>query len=331
MRAIVVTGAGGVGKTTIAASIASALARNGTTTLVTTVDPANRLATALGITSIGDEPHPTSVPNLDASMLDASASWHRVIRRHAPPDAAARLEKSPYFKAIAERFPAAQAYAAAEQMAAHLEDGRWEVVVVDTPPADGGLDFFESPQRIRRLIGGRLLRWVTGARLPGRRRLYQFTAAPALRLVDTVLGGPLLEEIAEFLLDLRTAYDGLSRRARQIERRLADASVVVVSTAEPAPLAEAERFFATTRSPVVVFNKALPEPWIDADPGDASPEIAANLSRWGAEALRQRNAREAFSAQHDLSPITIPLLEEAPTGLKALQQLAELAPPLGDL
>jgi arsenite-transporting ATPase len=334
VRGIIVTGAGGVGKTTIAAAIALSAADRGISTLVSTVDPANRLASALELSDIGDDPRPTPIAGLDACMLDASASWHRVIRRHAPPETAARLEVNPYFEAIANRFPAGQAYAAAEQMATYLESGRWDLVVVDTPPADGGLDFFSAPRRIRRLVGGRLLRWITGARLPGRRRLYQFTAAPALRLVDTVLGGPLLEEVAEFLLDLRTAHDGLSRRARQIERRLAAATVVVVTTAEPSPLAEAERFFGAGHAPqpaAVVFNKVLPPEWAAKPKRGAPPELAANLERWGAEALLQSHARTAFATRRGVDPIEVPWLEEAPTGLAELAVLLDRSPGLADL
>jgi anion-transporting ArsA/GET3 family ATPase len=330
VRAIVVTGAGGVGKTTVAAAIAATAARAGERTLVSTVDPARRLADALDLEELSDDPHPTPLPNLDACMLDASSSWHRVIRRHAPPDAADRLEVNPYFEAIANRFPAGQAYAAAEQMATFLESGKWDLVVVDTPPADGGIDFFAAPGRIRNLIGGRLLRWVTGASVPGRRRLYRFTAAPALRLIDTVLGGPLLQEVAEFLLDLRTAYDGISRRARQIDRRLADASVVVVTTAEPAALAEADRFYTTREAPQpagVVFNRSLPEDWADAD-ADGPTELVENLRRWGAEALRQRHAREAFAARHDQIPVVVPWLAQAPTGIDDLTAMSQW---VGDL
>ena len=128
-------------------------------------------------------------------------------------------------------------------MAEFIATGFWDLIVVDTPPAAGGLDFFLAPRRIRELVGGRILRWLTGARLPARRTLYRVTAKPVLRVADNVLGGPLLEEIAEFLLDLRTLYDGLASRARAIERRFSSAAVLVVATAGPTPLREARRFY----------------------------------------------------------------------------------------
>jgi anion-transporting ArsA/GET3 family ATPase len=269
-------------------------------------------------------------------MLDVTASWEGIIWRHAEPDVAARLERNPFFRAIADRFPAAQSYAAGEQLAEYLEAGAWEVVVVDTPPAGGGIDFFEAPGRMRDLIGGRVLRLVTGAGLPGRRALYRITARPMLRLTDNVLGGPLLEEVAEFLLDLRTLYDGLARRARVIERYFAAATTVVVTTADPTPLREARRFFEALpeiASPptAVIFNRALPASW--ADPAteielgmiDAATQVALhlNLEHWGAEARHQEEVRREFANRHATVPLRIPWLEHAPTSIEALAGLVE--------
>jgi anion-transporting ArsA/GET3 family ATPase len=334
---VIVTGAGGVGKTTIAAATAIASSRAGMRTLVLTVDPARRLADALGIEAIGNAPTPVSgQAHLWAAMLDVTASWEGIISRHAEPDVAARLEQNPFFRAIADRFPAAQSYAAGEQLAEYLEAGAWEVVIVDTPPAGGGIDFFEAPSRMRELIGGRVLRWVTGAGLPGRRALYRITARPMLRLTDNVLGGPLLEEVAEFLLDLRTLYDGLARRARVIERYFAAATTVVVTTAYPTPLREARRFFealpeVAAPPAAVIFNLALPAEWADPVPElapgsfDAATQIAlhVNLERWGAEARHQDEVRREFANRHETVPLQIPWLEHAPTSIDALAALVD--------
>ncbi len=148
-KVLVVTGAGGVGKTTLSAALAINAARSGVRTCVMTVDPARRLADALGVKTIGNLP--TEVPdqpNLSAAMLDVSASWEAMVHRHAEPDTADRLLADPFFRALADRFPAAQAYAAGEQMAEHIESHRWDLVVVDTPPSGGGLDFYTAPGRM---------------------------------------------------------------------------------------------------------------------------------------------------------------------------------------
>jgi len=336
---IIVTGAGGVGKTTIAAATAIAASRAGKRTLVLTVDPARRLADALGVESLGNAPTPVAdQPGLWAAMLDVTASWEGIIHRHADPDVAARLENNPFFRAIADRFPAAQSYAAGEQLAEYLEAAAWEVVVVDTPPAGGGIDFFEAPRRMRELIGGRVLRWITGAGLPGRRALYRMTARPMLRLTDSVLGGPLLQEVADFLLDLRTLYDGLARRARVIERYLADATTVVVTTAYPTPLREARRFFEdlpeiAAPPAAVLFNRALPADWAEAAPElspgtfDAATQIVLhnNRERWGAEARHQEEVRREFANRHNTLPLQIPWMEHAPTSIDALADLVDQA------
>jgi anion-transporting ArsA/GET3 family ATPase len=334
-RGVLVAGAGGVGKTTIAAAIGTAAARAGTSTLVLTVDPARRLADALGIDHIGNDPTPTpGEPLLATAMLDASASWEAIVRRHADPDTVERLITSRFFRAVADRFPAGQAYAAAEEMSAHLESGEFDLVVVDTPPSAGGIDFFLSPGRMRSLVGGRILRWLTGPKIPGRRALYAITARPVLKVADTILGGPLLEDVAEFLLDLRTAYDGISNRAREVERHLRAATSVVVTTADPTPVREAVRFFrelpdAASAPAAVVFNRALPLDWRLSGPPDGPPDLAealaANLERWGSEAQRQADVRAEFVERYDVLPTVIPWLTVAPTDLDSLHDLLAAA------
>ena len=122
---IVITGGGGVGKTTLSAAMAVGAARRNLRTCVVTVDPAKRLADALGVETLGN--HPTAVPNqpgLSAAMLDVSASWEAMVHRHADPEVAERLLSDPFFRTLADRFPAAQSYAAGEQMAEHIESHR---------------------------------------------------------------------------------------------------------------------------------------------------------------------------------------------------------------
>ncbi|MDX1691228.1 MAG: ArsA-related P-loop ATPase [Acidimicrobiia bacterium] len=333
-RAVLVAGAGGVGKTTVAAALGVTAARAGVRTLVLTVDPARRLADALGLEHLGNDPTPTpGEGHLAAAMLDASASWEAIIRRHADPDTVDRLVASRFFRAVADRFPAGQAYAASEEMAGHLESDEFDLVVVDTPPSAGGIDFFAAPGRMRTLVGGRILTWLTGPRIPGRRAIYSLTARPVLKVADTILGGPLLEDVAEFLLDLRTAYDGISRRAKQVERHLAGATTVLVTTADPTPVREAIRFFRelpdTASEPrTVVFNRALPLTWRadhDAVPGPpaAAEALESNLRRWAADAQRQADVRGEFTERYGVVPAVVPWLTASPTDLDRLAALVE--------
>ncbi|MDH3606126.1 MAG: AAA family ATPase [Acidimicrobiia bacterium] len=333
-RTVLVTGGGGVGKTTIAAALGVAAAQAGHTTLVLTVDPARRLATALGLDQLGNHPEPNpKLKGLSAAMLDSAASWDAIAFRHAPGEIAERLVTNPLFEAVATRFPSGQAYAAAEEMAVHLESGQWDVVVVDTPPASGGIEFFSAPRRMRELVGGRLLRWLTGAGLPGRRGLFNLAGRPALRLADALLGGPLLEQVAEFLFDLRTTYDGISAKAGVIEQHFDEAATLVVTTADPGPLREALRFHEVGIEPsLVVFNRALPREWASiAEPledGRAATALNDNLARWALEVRRQEDSRADFSGRVGTPIVTIPWLADAPVDLDGLRAVLSGAPTL---
>ncbi|MEN8233540.1 MAG: ArsA family ATPase [Actinomycetota bacterium] len=334
-QTVIVTGAGGVGKTTISAATAIQLAGPDRRTLVMTVDPAKRLADALDLHSLSNEPSPVpGVAGLWASTLDVTASWEAVIHRYSDPDVAERLLENPFFRAIADRFPAAQSFAAAETMSTLIESGAWQAIVIDTPPSAGGLDFFLAPSQTADLIGGKLLHWITGAQLPGRRFLYRFTGRPILKIADTVLGGPLLEDVAEFLLDLRTMYERLSARAATIQRHQQRATTVVATTADPAPMAEVLRFFeelteVKVEPDAVILNRSLPLEWADAarrplrgipDP-DTRSTLKANLVRWGGEARRQATAMESLAGRYGVPLFAVPWVAEPPTSVESLSRL----------
>ncbi len=137
--------------------------------------------------------------------------------------------------------------------------------------------------------------------------------------------------MAEFLLDLRTTYDGVAQRGREIEKVVREAMTLVVTTADPAPVAEAVRFFrelprlAATPA-AVVFNRSLPDEWVEAEiPGGTSPELVANAERWKAETLRQSDTRLEFSARYGARVATIPWSPTPPTDIDGLARLMALA------
>jgi anion-transporting ArsA/GET3 family ATPase len=329
-KTLLVTGAGGVGKTTFAAALAVKAARAGVRTLVVTVDPARRLASTLGVEDLGDEPQPhADEPDLWAAMLDSKASWRAVAMRHADPDVATRLADNEFFEAASEHFPASQSYAAADQAATFVQARAWDLVIVDTPPSGGGIDFFAAPAQMADLVGGRLLRWITGGPLPGRRFFYDRAARPVLRIAGSILGSDLLERVSEFLLDLRTTYDGVARRGREIEAVLKEAVILVITTADPAPVGEAVRFYrqlpelASTPA-AVIFNRALPADWAGVAPDpDLSAELGRLVEQWSAETVRQADAREEFSARYGAVVAAVPWQSHPPTDLSGLAALID--------
>lgn len=297
---VIVCGPGGVGKTTVAASAAlMAATRLGGRVLVLTVDPARRLATALGVGALGNTETRVSdeafaaadlAPRgeLWAAMLDTKASWDSLITAHAPDDDVRdAILANPLYENITGRFVQSHDYIAMERLHELHTSGRYDLIVVDTPPARNALDFLEAPARMADFFSSRLLRWLT---VPYRSRLVGAASRPFYSVADRVLGSDFLRDIAEFFILFQTMHDGFVARARAVERTLADrrSAFAVVTTLEPAAVEEA-RFFldelADRRLHVgaLVLNRVLPEVLRDTD----GAEVARRLTRDGDELADQ--------------------------------------------
>jgi len=272
---VVACGPGGVGKTTTAAAAAAmAAARLGGKVLVLTVDPARRLANALGLEGIGNTERrvPTAafeaagvkpMGELWAAMLDTKESWDSLIRHHAP-DARTRDEilANPLYRNISGRFVQSHDYIAMERLFEIHAEGTYDLIVVDTPPTRNALDFLDAPERMADFFSSRLLRWLI---VPYRSKIVNFASRPFYQVADRILGTQFLADIAEFFILFQSMYDGFVQRARAVQRLLADrrTSFIVVSTLEMVPLREAE-FFAQALTDrrlhlgAIVLNKVLP-------------------------------------------------------------------------
>ena len=274
---VVVCGSGGTGKTTVAAALGARAAQaTGGRVLVLTVDPARRLAVALGLGSLGVGNTPVQVPaeafhdagaesrgELWVAMLDTKAGWDDLIRRQAPsPALRDRVLANPLYLNITGRFVNSHDYIAMEQLHDMHASGRWDLVVIDTPPSRNALDLLDAPGRMREFFGSRLLKWLT---VPYRSRLFTAASKPFYQVADRVLGSRFLQDIAEFFVLFQSMEDGFVRRATQVERLLHDdrTTFVVVSTLEPAPAREA-RFLADELHRrgmplgAMVLNRTLP-------------------------------------------------------------------------
>jgi anion-transporting ArsA/GET3 family ATPase len=264
-----------VGKTTIAASVAmlAAISSPGRV-LVLTIDPARRLADALGLKGIGNEVTRIDDATLEAAgavprgelhcaMLDMKQSWDDLIARHAPDErTAARILSNPLYQNITGRFVQSHDYIAMERLLELHSTGEWDLIVVDTPPTRNALDFLDAPARMADFFSSRLLRWLIA---PARGGLLGIAARPFTQIADRILGTQFLADITEFFLSLQSMYGGFVERARAVSRLLSDerTSFLVVATPEPAPLREAEFFLrelASRRYEIgaLVLNRALP-------------------------------------------------------------------------
>jgi len=299
---VLICGSGGVGKTTTAAALGTmAAAHLGGKVLVLTVDPARRLAAALGLESFGnvETPIPASAftdagaeakGELWVAMLDTKQSWDDLVRRHAPSaEVRDAILANPLYDNITSKFVQSHDYIAMERLYDIHTSGRYDLVIVDTPPTRHALDFLDAPQRMADFFSGRLLRWLT---VGYRSRIVTMASRPFYLMADRILGTKFLEDIAEFFGLFQTMEKGFVERARQVARVLADrrTTFCVVSTLEAAPAHEAEFFVRelTARKlhlGAVILNKVLPAELLAPDAAASAavlrrdaPALAAELA-----------------------------------------------------
>ncbi len=289
---VLVCGSGGVGKTTMAAAMGvQAASEIGGRVLVLTVDPARRLADALGVGAIGNQarlvPPETFAEasaqprgELWAAMLDTKAGWDELIKRHAP-DAKVRTAvlANPLYQNITSRFVHSHDYLAMERLHELHASGRFDLIIVDTPPSRNALDFLDAPSRMMEFFGSRLLKWLT---VPYRSRLFAAASKPFNQIADRILGSRFLQDIAEFFILFQAMERGFVTHARQVESLLADprTTFVVVSTLEAAPTHEAIYLSRALRSRdlhlgAIVANRVLPSSFTAKPAANSARKLAA--------------------------------------------------------
>jgi len=296
---VVFCGSGGVGKTSVAAAAGvAASTRLGGKVLVLTIDPARRLASALGLEGFGNVEKQVPVEafkaagleprgELWAAQLDTKRSWDELVLRHAPDEETAyRILENRLYTNITGRFVQSHDYIAMERLFDIHATGRYDLIVIDTPPTRNAIDFLEAPSRMADFFGGRLLRWLTMPyRVGGRRgaRVLNVASRPFYQVADRILGSQFLQDIAEFFLSFQSMYEGFARRAQAVERLLHDrrTTFAVVTTLEGAPLREAQIFCEqlTKRDfhlGALVLNKTLPDYLLSPAGARAADALAAD-------------------------------------------------------
>ncbi len=272
-RIVIVAGAGGVGKTTTAASLGLLAAQQlGKRVLVLTVDPARRLADAMGLADFGNvitrvdltgTTRTRSDGALFAAMLDTKSSWDDLVARYAP-NLRVREEilSNPIYKNISTRFVQSHDYIAMEALFDLHNKGDYDLIVVDTPPSRNAIDFLDAPKRMAEFFSSRLLRWIIA---PYRNRLVASAFKPFYQVADRIIGSQFLAEVAEFFMLFQSMYEGFVQRADAVSALLKSpkASFIVVATAEYLPVREAEFFLGALKDRnlncgALLINRALP-------------------------------------------------------------------------
>lgn len=349
-KLVVCVGTGGVGKTTVSAAIALGAAQRGRRVMVLTIDPARALARAMGLEALAPGGQPVEVAAngaLEAGMFDQKAAWDGFVERHSPTPAIARqiLDNS-FYRELSTSFSGSTEYMAIEEVGRLLESGRYDLVVLDTPPAAHALDFLRAPERIDRLLDRDVARWLAGPYQLGHGawRGAGALARFVVRRVERAAGASAVRDIAAFFVAIDALLDDAIARTHRARALLAsgDAALVLVAgprrlvLEETGALAARMRALATPLAAVVVNRAHL----LSVEPATAALELTALddpaidraaaawlLAAWDdavARSAAERAVVSRFAAS--LPPeIAVAVVPEAPHDVHALSDLRAIA------
>lgn len=343
-RIIVCAGSGGVGKTTTAAAIAIEGARAGRRACVVTIDPAKRLANALGLDTLSNTPHRIDGEwpgELWALMLDTKSTFDALVSRYAADEAQAqRILDNRFYRNISGALSGTQEYMAMEKLYELHADGDFDLIVVDTPPTRNALDFLDAPRRLTRFLDNRIFRWLM---MPTKAYLKAVNVATQafLRTISKVVGTEVIQDAVQFFTSFEGMEQGFRDRAQRVLELLSDDRTAFVLVASPRRDAIEEALFFADKLgesdiPVdaLVVNRLHPTfGGAGTDPGDdlaraetlAGTPLAAlyrNLAEFRAVASREREHLAGLERKVAPAPVAeVPFL---PSDVHDLDGLSEL-------
>jgi len=251
-KIIVCCGSGGVGKTTASAALALRAAERGRKVVVLTIDPARRLAQSMGMDTLDNTPRPVrgireGGGSLDAMMLDMKRTFDEVVESQASPEKARQILANPFYQALSSSFAGTQEYMAMEKLGQlqkdALQTGRWDLIVVDTPPSRSALDFLDAPERLSSFLDGRFIRLLV-APAKGPARLLTAGLGVVTGALNKILGTQVLQDMQTFVAAFDTLFGGFRQRSQKTFELLQakETAFLVVAAPEPDALREAAYF-----------------------------------------------------------------------------------------
>lgn len=348
---VVCCGSGGVGKTTISAALGVQAALLGKKVLTLTVDPARRLADSLGLSELGNQEAPVPEErflrhgkrpkgSLHAMMLDTKRTFDELIERYAPSEDVARdIMRNQFYQHLSSAMTGSHEYLAMEKLyQIHLE-GRYDLIVLDTPPTKHALDFLEAPSRVRAFFDRSISQWFLKPYLTMGRlslNLFNRTAGTVLRLVERFTGAEFLHDVSGFVTGLADSFDIFRSRAEEVMHVLkgGKTTFLLVTATDRSALEEAAYFYDRIQEAALPFGgiianrfHAFPVPGpagdpprkgrssLDADvsylseerglPAPVARRLVENLDRYRRLSQRDRGILQEFARR---SPGRVPVL-----------------------
>jgi len=348
---IVCTGSGGVGKTTTAAALGLRAAELGRNVCVLTIDPARRLAQAMGLTELDNTPRPVpgiSNGSLSAMMLDMKRTFDEVVESHSDPERAQKILSNPFYEALSSSFAGTQEYMAMEKLGQlRADESEWDLIIVDTPPSRNALDFLDAPARLGSFLDGRLIRIITApARGAGRGigRIAAMGFGIFTNVLSKLLGAQVLADVGNFVADIDTTFGGFRERADATYALLKDSGTefIVVAAPERDALREASYFVERLNQdgmPLggLILNRVqeVPETGLTQDQvlaaaqkltAEGTGDLTASLLELHAQRMeikeRQKHLALRFTAAHPTVPVQpVPAMSQDVHDLAGLREI----------
>jgi anion-transporting ArsA/GET3 family ATPase len=351
-RVIVTVGAGGVGKTTTSAAIALGLAISGRKVAVLTIDPARRLATALGLDHLSGEPHLVDTGTLGievrgqlwAMMHDSKATFDSIIEKLSPDEATrGEILANPVYRELSTAVAGSNELSAVARLYELYAEHDFDTIVLDTPPSRNALDFLETPGRLLSFLEGRALQVFLA---PGglTARLFGRGTALVFAIFARVTGVDMLSELSVFFRSLSGILEGFGERTRAVQQllRSEQTGYVIVTSPEPEPVREA-RFLAeqlrrsgVDGEPAMIVNRVhldglggRERDAVEAELGetfepDLARRMASNLADFDVLVRRdERTVAELSELLGGREPTLVGHLDEEVQDLLGLAHIAE--------
>ncbi len=339
-KIIVCAGSGGVGKTTMSAALGLALARRGKRVMVLTIDPARRLAQALGFQGSEEEAHvPHSSGHLWASLIQSDVIFDRFVRESCPDQEwANKLLNNRLYRQLSRSLSGSQEFTSLEKLLTIYESGKYDVILLDTPPTQHALDFLRAPERIYSLFQDSVTRWFVKSPTPGPlwQRIMNRGTQTLLNTLEKITGASFIGELSDFFQSMSALQQRVRERSMQVHNLLTSSQTafLLITGFDQAKLREAREFTKELTSEGyqmrgVIVNRAFPL-WLNETPGIDTAvtveeqKLRAYYQEWYSFLRTRIEAYDAFAQELAGTPIYRMLdMQEEVFGLESLEKVAD--------
>ncbi len=334
---IICAGSGGVGKTTVAAALGLLASQLGRRTLVLTIDPAKRLATALGLDL--KNPNDVLVPNTGGKMFAAVVDPENgfktfITNASSNPEMANKILANMFIKQLSTQLSGSQEFTSLDRLLRAVESGKYDNVILDTPPSQHAMDFLLAPQKLYTLFQKNITKWFAAETKNSNIivKLISKGTQSVLGAFERITGSQFMKELGNFFEVIQSIQDKIIDRSVQAQELLMskDTGFVLVSGIDAAKIKEAEVFYLDLRKmglslKAIFVNRAIPT-WFESEQSESLPTNARDLYKKYIDYFSKRVQEHRALAKSMSGQVHVAFLRQQNRdvfGLAGLQMIAD--------